>query len=241
MSSIAQSTIARGLTVFDPAVLKTATGQAMKDQLDAWSFGKNPSVFVQWVPDEMDERQVKQKFDRFGPVDRVEFVPKFDQNRKQIGRMLFVHFENFIGSGFEHCVTACHPDPHELPFAVHTARGPKNYTLKCRINMRPIPKVEYTTSQLTDMFEGLNSRMMAQLADMQKQINDLRMENQALVNENTDLFNRVDELEYEVQDLGDGQNDMSESVKELFSLVNYPANTVIAFDEEEVNEEDFDT
>ena len=107
--------------------------------------------------------------------------------------------------------------------------------------MRPIPKVEYTTSQLTDMFEGLNSRMMAQLADMQKQINDLRMENQALVNENTDLFNRVDELEYEVQDLEDGQNDMSESVKELFSLVNYPANTVVAFDEEEVNEEDFDT
>jgi regulator of replication initiation timing len=186
----------------------------------------------------MDERQAKQKFERFGPVDRVEFVPKFDQNRKQIGRMLFVHFENFNDSGFDHCVTACHPDPHELPFAVHTARGSKNYTLKCRINMRPIPKVEYTTSQLTDMFEGLNSRMMAQLADMQKQIDDLRMENQHLVRENTQLFDRVEELE-------DGQNDASESIKELFSLVDYPADVLRELDgpfiPEEVNEEDFDT
>jgi len=237
MSSIAQSTVAPGLTVFDPTVLKTATGQAMKDQLDAWSFGKNPSVFVQWVPDEMDELQAKQKFERFGPVDRVEFVPKFDQNRKQIGRMLFVHFENFYGNGFDHCVTACHPEPHELPFNVHTARGPKNYTLKCRINMRPIPKVEYTTSQLTDMFEGLNTRMMAQLADMQKQIDDLRMENQHLVRENTELLERVEELEYE-------QYDMNGAVKELFSLVDYHADVIRDLDVPfvpEVNEENFDT
>jgi hypothetical protein len=234
MSSIAQSTIAPCMTVFDPAVLKTATGQAMNDQLNAWSVGKNPSVFVQWVPDEMDERQAKHKFERFGSVDRVEFVPKFDQNRKQIGRMLFVHFENFNGSGFNNCVSACHPDPHEIPFAVQTARGPKNYTLKCRINMRPIPKVEYTPSQLTDMFEGLNSRIMAQLADMQKQIDDLRAENQYLVRENTDLLERVDDLE-------NGKNDTDGAIRELFSLVDYPVDSVAPFDEEEVNEEDFDT
>jgi len=238
MSSIVQTTIAPGLTVFDPAVLKTATGREREDQLESWACGKNPSIFVQWIPDEMTENQAKITFARYGDVDRAEFVPKFDQNRKQIGRMLFIHFKNFFGGQFERQIAIEHPEPHELPFTVNTVRGPKNYTLKCRINMRPIPKVEYTTSQLTDMFEGLNTRMMAQLADMQKQIDDLRAENQYLVRENTQLFDRVEDLEY-------GQNDASESIKELFSLVDYPADVLRELDgpfiPEEVNEEDFDT
>jgi predicted nuclease with TOPRIM domain len=95
--------------------------------------------------------------------------------------------------------------------------------------MRPIPKVEYTTSQLTDMFEGLNSRIMVQLADMQKQIDDLRAENQHLVRENTELIERIEDLE-------DAHNDASESIKELFSIVDCPVQS-----EDEVNEEDFDT
>lgn len=237
MSSIAQFIIAPGLTVFDPSVLKTATGQEKQDQLQAWALGKNPSIFVQWVPDEMTEDLAICAFQPFGSVDRVEFVLKFDQNRKPIGRMLFVHFKYFFSSGFERRVAAAHPEPHELPYAVKTARGEKKYSLKCRINMRPIPKVDYTTSQLTDMFEGLNTRVMAQLADMQKQIDDLRMENQHLVRENTELMERVDELE-------DGHNDISESNKELFSLVDYPADVLREVDGPfipEVNEEDFDT
>jgi regulator of replication initiation timing len=229
MSSIVQSTIAPGLTVFDPAVLKTATGREREDQLESWACGKNPSIFVQWIPDEMTEHQAKYTFVRYGDVDRVEFVPKFDQNRKQIGRMLFVHFKNFFRGEFERQISIQHPEPHELQFTVNTVRGPKIYVLKCRINMRPIPKVEYTTSQLTDMFEGLNTRVMAQLADMQKQIDDLRAENQYLVRENTDLLERVDDLE-------NGQNDASEAVKELFSLVESDGPFV-----DEVNEEDFDT
>ena len=229
MSSIAQFSIASGLTVFDPSVLKTATGQEKQDQLRFWAQGTDPSIFVQWIPDEMTEHQAKYNFAPYGTVDRVEFVPKFDQNRKQIGRMLFVHFKNFFGNGFEHRVAAAHPEPHEVPFTVNTVRGPKNYTLKCRINMRPIPKVEYTTSQLTDMFEGLNSRIMVQLADMQKQIDDLRAENQHLVRENTELIERIEDLE-------DAHNDASESIKELFSIVDCPVQS-----EDEVNEEDFDT
>jgi regulator of replication initiation timing len=75
---------------------------------------------------------------------------------------------------------------------------------------------------------------MAQLADMQKQIDDLRAENQYLVRENTDLLERVDDLE-------NGKNDTDGAIRELFSLVDYPVDSVAPFDEEEVNEEDFDT
>lgn len=217
MSSITQ--IAPGLVTFDPSVLKTATGRELQDQLHAWTLGKNSSIFVQWIPDEMKEADARLVFSKYGIVDRVEFVPKFDQNRKQIGRMLFVHFRQFFGTAFANDVAHAHPDPHDLPFSVNTQRGQKNYTLKCRINTRPIPKVEYTTSQLSDMFEGLNSRIMAQLTDMQRQIDDLRGENQFLVRENADLAQRMSEMK-------DAHKEVSDSVKELFPLVDYPADVI---------------
>jgi hypothetical protein len=203
MSYFSQLPIASGIEFpysgqnigLDLNVLKNGTEQDKYEQLQKWKKGTDPSLFIQWIPDEMTEEMARSIFATFGLVDRVEFVPKFDQNRKQIGRMLFVHFEMFYGTDFENRVVEAHPEPYELRIDIKTERVPKKYFLKCRVNIRPIPKVEYTTSQLTDMFEGLNSRVLAQLTDMQRQLDDLRAENQFLLHENTEMVNRIYALE----------------------------------------------
>lgn len=163
---------------FDPKVLLKGTPDEQQFQLDEWQYGKNPSVFVQWVPDEMTPEMAVHTFSPFGPVDRIEFVPKFNDDRKQIGRMMFVHFKEFFGTNFEARIVNAYPNPHELNFEVMRSR--KNYILKCRVNTRPIPKVEYSTSQLTDMFENLNSRVVSQMAEMQKQLDACMAENREL-------------------------------------------------------------
>jgi len=171
-------TIAPGLQqpVFNPSALKAGD----MNQLHNWMYGEGSSVYVQWVPDELTWKGAMQFFEKYGTIDRVEFVPKVDSNRKQIGRMMFVHFEHMHDSNFAYAVTQAHPEPYCLPIDVYGKYKMKQYDLKCRVNCRPVAKVEYNTHQLTDMFERMNERITAEL--------------EALRKENTELFAMIDSL-----------------------------------------------
>ena len=159
-------------TVFDMEVLKNGNEQEINQQVDLWTTSDKPSVYVQWVPDELDQNEATRFFSSFGSVDRVEFVPKKDANGKKIGRMMFVQFQTFNHSkDFAQNIAILHPEPYEIGWHTRNKFGaPKQYVLKCRINTRPIPKVEYSASQLTDMFEGLNKRLVEQMAKMTEQM-----------------------------------------------------------------------
>ena len=186
--------IALGLSKnFDPEALKSGD----ITQLNNWRSGENPSIYIKWVPDELTEKDAGDLFSQYGPVSRIEFVPKM-KNGQKIGRMLFVHFERFIDCRFANDIAYLHPNPASLDFLATNRYGiMKKYELMCCINMRPIPKVEYSASQLSDMFERLNSRvtvamdsMKGAMDSMKAEIEQLRLENQllrnAVPNENTE-------------------------------------------------------
>ena len=164
------------ITRFNANIFKTGNDEEKLNQMDNWLTGNGSSIFVQWIPDEMDEPAVHRFFSTFGYIERVEFVPKFNDDRsKQIGRMLFVHFSQFHSLEIPQKIVKAHPEPEELKWTITNRYGVlKVYTLKCRINTRPIPKVEYTTSQLTDMFENLNTRVFNEMEAMRKQIAELQ-------------------------------------------------------------------
>ena len=165
---------------FDPKALENGD----TTQLNNWAKGPGSSIYIQWIPDEMTEKDVTNRFSHFGDIDRIEFVPKFDANRKQIGRMLFVHFNKWsTTTSFSAEIVNIHPEPLVLEYRVINRYGvEKVYGLKCRINMRPINKVEYSNSQLTDMFERLNDRVVKEMEALRKEIEELRKENLALQN-----------------------------------------------------------
>jgi hypothetical protein len=171
---------------FNPQVLKTGTVDEKNIEKLHWEFGKNVSVYVGWVPNELltepgqPEGPAHKLFGKFGKIDRIEFVPKFNADRKQSGHMAFIHYEYWYvtsESSFQKHIASVHPDPYELVWTYTNKYGKsKEYILKCCINTNPIRKVEYNTSQLTDMFERLNTRVTDQMNQMQATIEALQRE-----------------------------------------------------------------
>ena len=162
------------LVPVDYDLLKTGTATQAEQQLMNWKTGSNPSIFVQFVPDEMDENTATSLFGNYGPIDRVEFVPKKNANGTQIGRMMFVHYSHFYKMDLADNIVRTHPEPYEMQWK--PSYKEKQYVLKCRVNVRPIRRVEYSASQLTDMFESLNKRVMMEMAVMMKHIASLEAE-----------------------------------------------------------------
>ena len=162
------------LSRFEPEALKYGDMQ----QLTNWLYGTGSSIYVQWIPDEMTEPEAWAYFSPVGIIDRVEFVPKYGKDKtKPIGRMLFVHFKQWSATPIPAAITQVHPEPHTLLFKVLNRHAiEKTYELKCRINMRPIPKVEYSCSQLTDMFERLNTRVSNEIAELKRENTELKDE-----------------------------------------------------------------
>ena len=155
---------------FNPAELKA--GKNIDNQLNAWMSSSNPSIFVQWVPDEFQQNDAYAAFHTVGKISRVEFVPKKNANGEQIGRMMFVHFECFYDEDETASnVAASHPNPHEIRWNTTNRYGvKKNYILKCRVNLRPIPKVEFTVSQLADMMETMRNQLTTKIEELERKI-----------------------------------------------------------------------
>jgi hypothetical protein len=169
---------------FRPDVLKNGTEDEQTREKMNWQLGHNVSIYIGWVPDELipmkdePEGAAHKFFGTFGKVNRIEFVPKFNAQRKQIGNMAFVHFDAFyVTEPLAQNIAEAHPAPYELPWYYTNRFGSrKEYKLKCCINLTPIRKVEYNASQLTDMFERLNTRVMKRMEDMQQTIDRLQYE-----------------------------------------------------------------
>jgi len=159
-----------------------------KDEILKWVHGEGSSIYVRWIPVELLPDNSKPVhlhaanilFGRYGKIDRVEYVPKYGANGKVSGHMMFVHYE-FWWLPLELPQKIAESYPQSLEFAWGTLN--RQYTLNLCINTTPIKKVEYNPSQLTDMFERLNKRVMTELADMRKICDELKTENQNLRDE----------------------------------------------------------
>jgi len=179
---------------FDPTILKNGNDEDKNAELFKWAHNNGSSIFVQWVPNEFlpypeAEYSANQPanlvFSNFGLIDRVEFVPKFTSERVQRGHMAFIHYQSWNpASTLQHEIAQSYPNPIELNWHYTDQYGNvKTYKLRCCINMTPIRKVEYNNSQLTDMFERLNTRVVEQMRTMQTTIDYLVEQNNALRNE----------------------------------------------------------
>jgi hypothetical protein len=151
--------------------------------LENWVKGKGNSIYVSWVPEEMNEFVANDYFKYYGEIDRVEFAP----HKTGGGRMLFVHFKEWYLSAYEtlHAIASAYPNAHNMPITFSNPNGSvRSYELKCAVNTRPIKKVEYNIHQLADMFELLKEQCehhmrvseerMNMMCGLYKQIDDLK-------------------------------------------------------------------
>jgi len=179
---------------FNPSALKNATDENDTDtvnyEVENWRNGTNVSIFVQWIPDELTETDASQLFGQYGLIERVDIVNKIANNEK-IGRMMFVHFKHWLDTMLSDNIAKNYPEPYNLSWNAFNKYGNmKGYILKCRVNLRPIPTVEYNCSQLTDMFESMKSEML----QFREMMEALREENQRLMVDMEIMRNENEEL-----------------------------------------------
>jgi len=151
------------------------------NQLQYWIMGKSNSIYVKWTPDELSEHDAYHYFSALGFIKRVEFVPY----KTGKGRMLFVHFEQWHESPLSIAtrkeIANAYPGEYSMPMIYNMTNGSqKTYTLKCCVNIRPIPTVEYNTHQLSDMFERLNTRITGEVDQLREEVQTLKAEIQRL-------------------------------------------------------------
>ena len=84
------------INLFDPELLKSGDKEV---QLHNWQHTPNNSIFVRWVPDELlpnveydnpPDLMAREFFSQFGVVSRIDFVPKFNQNKKQYKTIVYL-------------------------------------------------------------------------------------------------------------------------------------------------------
>jgi len=118
------------------------------------------SLYVEWVPDELTSEHAMGYFSFLGSVSAVDFV----KQKTGKARMMFVHFNHFYDQHNSDitAIANVHPNAHEMPI-VFTTKNPnysrKEYKLRCRINTKPIQRVEYNAAQLTDMVDRLRKEL----------------------------------------------------------------------------------
>jgi hypothetical protein len=128
------------------------------------------SIYIEWVPDEMTKEIATEFFNQIGKVSAVDFI----KQRTGKARMMFVHFDNFDKPYMGHVneIASVHPNAYEIPIQIY-GKNPqyaKSYNLRCRINMKPIQRVEYNPAQLTDMTD----RLRKELDDLKQEVADLK-------------------------------------------------------------------
>jgi len=195
---------------FNPELL--SGGYTDAAQLQNWFMGKSNSIYVKWVPDEMTEQDAASYFSILGPIKRVEFVPHKNGN----SRMLFVHFEEWNNSPLSLEIRTeianAYPAEHSMPITYNLVTGvQKTYQLKCCVNVRPIPTVEYNTHQLSDMFERLNTRVTNEMSRSANEITGMREEIEQLKSEVAHLNDIINtnKIKYApiYPELSDNEND----------------------------------
>ena len=159
-------------------------------QLDNWIMGDGNSIYVKWVPNEISEEDARHYFGVLGTIKRVEFVSQRTGNF----RMLFVHFEawtnNWTSVDIRQKIAASYPNDYNMQITLKK----RNYFLKCCINMRPIPTVDYNTHQLSDMFERLNTRVTQEMESMRNETKGMIEEMEKMVEEIKTLKANVERL-----------------------------------------------
>jgi len=144
-------------------------------QLQLWNGTKGNSIYVKWIPDEMDEAAARYFFKQIGTISRIEFA----SHKNGKNRMMFVHFEEWamtqLSQNIRNEICSLHPAEYQYP-VVFLNKGPKEYQLKCCINMRPIPIVEYSTNQLSDMISIVDKKSSTEIESLREQIEIIRDE-----------------------------------------------------------------
>ena len=194
---------------FNPDSLKNGTEEEKKQELVNWAYGESNSIFARWIPDEMlpnasgNDSVARNFFGLFGDIARLDFVPKFNAQGKRSGHMAFIHYTTLYERPAIQQIVDAHPAPADFAWSPYT-NSVLTYKISCCVNTRPVAKVEFNTSQLTDMIQNLNMRLTIESREKDAVISKLQDAINTLEGANEELRSMILPLALKVANLTHG-------------------------------------
>lgn len=192
-----------------PGLHQEYTGESglSKEYIDnaVWFNGPSGSIFLKFVPQDLNEEDIRTAFDFFGPINRVDIV--LNKTNGSSYRMAFIHFDYWYSSPASlearYHIVSLFPRPYQM-YSLTAMRE-----LSITINTRPVPKTTYNVDQMSDMLQRLQEQFATTVEKQAKQI-------EQLTEEVTELKRRQQHSEC---DIGNIQYDF-ESLENTVSMLN---------------------
>jgi hypothetical protein len=153
--------------------------------LEEWKNSPG-SIYVKYVPSNMDKEELTYIFCKIGKVSRVDIVNSAPN--KKTGacyRMAFIHFEFWHHTQFSNqlCNTLVmnFPEPvtyvavgERHTFCTDSSLNHFRDSLSLMINTRPVPKTIYNVDQLSDMYHRLREEYNTTVTQLRGEVDELR-------------------------------------------------------------------
>ena len=159
-----------------PALATVAGANTNDFNLTQWyhSYG---SIYLKYVPNELNKEELTYIFSEIGKVSRVDIVNSApNKNTGACYRMAFIHFEFWYNT--EHSgkirsnLVGNFPNPFQY-WSCRVAEFAIN-SLTLMINTRPVPKTIYNVDQLSDMYHRLREEYTDTVTQLRQEIDELK-------------------------------------------------------------------
>jgi hypothetical protein len=135
---------------FNPELLK----EGDNSQRENWMKGKGNSIFVRWIPDEMDEEIIHKYFGPLGTISNIEFETEKGNNRK-----LFIHYSEWVSKSVIQEIAEAYPCSHKMYIHIPSDTCYERYfTIHCYVNTRIVDK-DAVISELKAKIESLRDEI----------------------------------------------------------------------------------
>jgi RNA recognition motif-containing protein len=160
--------------------------------LENWVNSKNGSIFIKYIPNEMNKTSLYEMFDQVGKIERIDIV-NIGENGS--GRRAFVHFSEWkntnVSLNLRREIASSYPI--HIPFFYN------NFEYSITLNSRPIPKSTLNCDQLTEMNQRLNDELVDCRTEYRKEVAELKEENGKLRKITDYLMNEMKNMKESIQ------------------------------------------
>ena len=218
------NSITPGLQSIAPGLQAIAPGLPNFDT-DKWFHSPNGSIYLKFLPQDMDKEDIQKVFEFAGKIERIDIVNSApNKTTGATYRMAFIHFEYWYSTGtsldFRHNII------QQFPNQCHMYSPIVQRELSVTINTRPVPKTNYNVDQLSDMFHRLQEQFTTTVEKQAQEITELKEEidrmKRITQHISCDYYNLAEELE----EVTFGMKKIINDIDEIITC-SYGANQVI--------------
>jgi len=144
---------------FRPDLLTTGD----MSQLDNWMNSDGMSIYIDWIPDQLNEENAMEYFSKYGNVASVRFVTKGRKTSAYVNFHSWYYDTNYCIHKDIRSIARAFPGYHSLSIYLHVDKNHKvlrKFDLKCRVNRTVRKAAKDPIQQLEEQVNELQKQIL---------------------------------------------------------------------------------